>query len=243
MKQIRNLFLLAVCIVSLQAFCQETFTIGDLKYTIISRDAKVVNVGAANTNTSISGDIIIPATVSFEGINFKVIGIGEYGFSGCVIESLSIAVGINKICRYAFSNCTISSITIPNSVTDIESNAFSYCKVNNTLTIPNSITEIKEETFQHSTLTSVNLPNSLIRIGKRAFFKSSLSSITIPNGVTEIDDYAFNYCGSLKSIIIPYSVKSIGKYAFYHSGLTSVTIPSANIGDSAFKECFDLADV
>jgi hypothetical protein len=102
MKQIRTLFLLAVCIVSLQAFCQETFTIGDLKYTIISRDAKVVNVGAANTNTSISGDIIIPATVSFEGINFKVIGIGEYGFSGCVIESLSIAVGINKICRYAF---------------------------------------------------------------------------------------------------------------------------------------------
>jgi hypothetical protein len=83
----------------------------------------------------------------------------------------------------------------------------------------------------------------LIRIGKRAFFKSSLSSITIPNGVTEIDDYAFYYCGSLKSIIIPYSVKSIGKYAFYHSGLTSVTIPSANIGDSAFKECFDLADV
>ena len=47
----------------------------------------------------------------------------------------------------------------------------------------------------------------------------------------------------LKSIIIPYSVKSIGNNAFYHSGLTSVTIPSANIGESAFNECSDLADV
>lgn len=127
MKQIRNLFLLAVCIVSLQAFCQETFTVGDLKYTIISSSSKVVSVSAANT--SISGAIIIPESITNGGICYKVGVIADEGFLACDgMASIAIPNSITTIGTDVFSGCNgLTSVTIPNSVTSIGAYAFSGC--------------------------------------------------------------------------------------------------------------------
>ncbi len=53
-----------------------------------------------------SGEVVIPASVTYNDVEYSVTSIGEYAFSYC-------------------SNLT--SITIPNSVTSIGSSAFSGC--------------------------------------------------------------------------------------------------------------------
>lgn len=59
-------------------------------------------------------------------------------------------------------------------------------------------------------------------------------------GLTSIENFAFQYCGSLTSLIIPEGVTSIGSEVFHScSSLTSVTIPSSvtSIGSRPFYEC------
>ena len=166
---------------------------------------------------SYSGDIVIPESVFYEGINYSVTSIfGGFYYS----EGTSVVYS-------AFSGCSgLTSITIPNSVTSIGYGAFSYCRGLASVAIPNSVTILKGGTF---------------------YGCSSLTTVTIPNSVTSIEDgYNYGYggvfegCSGLTSITIPNSVTSIGSSAFYGcSGLTSVTIPNSvtNIGNDAFYNC------
>ena len=242
MKQIRNLFLLAVCIVSLQAFCQETFTVGDLKYTIISSSSKVVSVSAVNS--SISGSVIIPESVTYEGISYRVGVIGEQGFYECNgITSIVIPNSITTIAFAAFTDCIgLSSVTIPNSVTGIGSGAFWGCSGITSIVIPNTVTNIGASVFKNcSGLTSITLPNTLTSIGDNMFENcSSLSTVIIPSSVTTIGYRAFRKCTGLTSVTIPNGVTIIGSEAFsYCNNLTSINIPSSvtNIGMYAFLYC------
>ena len=150
---------------------------------------------------SYSGDIVIPASVSYDGIAYNVTSIGDYAFSDCSY---------------------LTSITIPNSVTSIGNSAFSSCSSLTSISIGNSVTSIGDYAFSDcSRLTSITIPNSVTSIGNNAFSGcSSLTSITIPNSVTSIGNYAFNGCRSLTSITIPNSVTSIGSSAF--SGCSNI---------------------
>lgn len=225
MKQIRTLFLLAVCIVSLQAFCQETFTIGDLKYTIISSSSKVVSVSAMST--SISGSVIIPESVTYEGISYRVGVIADEGFSACNgMTSIAIPNSITTIGINAFYSCSgLTSISIPNSVVTIGGQAFAYCRGLTTIIIPNSVTNIGNSAFKNC---------------------SSIESVVMSNNITSISDYMFESCSSLKSVAIPYGVKNIGSRAFREcTALTSVTIPNSviSIDYQAFRGCTNLTTI
>ena len=242
MKQIRNLFLLAVCIVSLQAFCQETFTVGDLKYTIISSSSKVVSVSAANT--SISGAIIIPESITNGGICYKVGVIADEGFLACDgMASIAIPNSITTIGTDVFSGCNgLTSVTIPNSVTSIGAYAFSGCNGLTSVIIPNSVTSIGISAFSGcSSIESVVMPNNITSISNNMFEKcSSLKSIAIPYGVKNIGSRAFRECTALTSVTILNSVISIDYQAFRGcTNLTTIAIPSSvtKIGTNAFWEC------
>ena len=217
MKQIRNLFLLAVCIVSLQAFCQETFTNGDLKYTITSSYSKTVNVQAINT--SISGNINIPGTILHDGVEYTVTAIKYNGFWNCKeVTSITIPNSVTTIEYLAFGECSnLISIIIPNSVMGIDVGAFYGCSSLISITIPHGVTNIPQDLFSSCTnLTSVTIPNSVTTIGMRAFYNcTNLASISIPNSITGIEESAFENCTSLSSITIPSTVEYIFYKAFY----------------------------
>ena len=169
------------------------FVSGNIQYIITSEEDKTVEVTAYDHNYS--GDMIIPATVSYSGQTYNV----------------------TEIMSNAFLNCSsLTSITIPNSVTSIDIAAFRGCTGLTSITLSNSVTSIKDLTFYDcSSLTSITIPNSVTSIGNQAFEGcSNLTSITIPNNVTSIGTYAFDGCSSLTSITIPNSVTSIGFSAF-----------------------------
>ena len=80
-----------------------------------------------------TGDIVIPATVTYNDEEYSVTSIGNA----------------------AFYKCTgLTSVTIPNSVTSIENDAFYQCSGLTSVTIPNSVTSIGDWAFNGCTSLS-----------------------------------------------------------------------------------------
>ena len=75
------------------------------------------------------GDIIIPETVVFNDVTYRVTSIGEYAFRYCEsLTSIVIPDGVTSIERGAFYGCpSLTSIVIPDSVTSIGEYAFYEC--------------------------------------------------------------------------------------------------------------------
>ena len=207
---------------------------------------------------NLTGDLVIPESVTHLGKTYQVTSIGDRAFINCtgltsvtIPNSVTIIGDADQIASdgAAFSNCTgLTSIVIPNSVTLIGKNSFNSCTGLTSVTIGKSVTLIGENAFKKCTgLTSVTIPNSVTTIGKQAFYDcTGLTSVTIPNSVTLIESGAFYNCNSLPSISLPSSLTYIGDGAFeICTGLTEVTIPDSVtlIGGYAFEGCSGLTSV
>ena len=191
------------------SWANKTVKIDNLWYYLYESSSKAsVTLNPDDKNDKYRGDIVIPATVSYEGVVYNVQYI-EYG---------------------AFGDCEeLSSVAIPNSVTYIGPSAFCNCTSLTSVDIPNSVTGIGSSAFYACTsLTSVAIPNSVIQIGSSAFEGcSGLSNISLTEGLEKIDYAAFAYCTSLTSLFIPKGVKSIAGttigYQSYIKGVSIVT--------------------
>ena len=153
---------------------------------------------------SLSGEVVLPKSISYKGNTYSLTSIGDNAFEDCK---------------------SLTSIVIPDGITSIGDNAFYWCSSLISITIPDGVTSIGEYAFYEcSSLISIVIPKGVTRIGGRAFYGcDSLTSIVIPDGVTRIGGRAFYSCDSLTSITIPDSVISIGEYAFrYCSSLTNI---------------------
>ena len=215
-----------------------------------------------------TGDLVIPATVTYNDVTYNVTSIGNNAFQNCTgLTSVTIPNGVTSIGPNAFEYCTgLTSVTIPNGVTLIGAHAFECCTDLTSVTIPNSVTSIGYDAFQNCTgLTSVTIPNSVTTIGYDAFlnvrhieyYGSATGSpwgAYSMNGVIDGDFVYYDesrtkliaYLGTAMEVTIPNGVTSIGNRAFYRcSSLTSVTIPDGvtRIGYDAFQNCTGLTSV
>ncbi len=221
MKKILLLFLMTITSNLLWADAVE---IDGIWYNLLSKTNEAQVTCNANYY---SGEIVIPATIIFEGTEYNVTLIGDDAFRNCEdLNSIIISESVKSIGEYAFSACRgLSSITLPNSITSIGFCAFQYC----------------------SNLVSVNLSNSLTNISSRAFCGcTSLTSIEIPNSVTIIYSDAFSECSSLVSVVISNSVTQIVWRAFKDcTKLKTLTLGSGikTIAQNAFSGCIELNDV
>jgi len=161
-----------------------------------AKTAEVTNLaGGGRVRDSYSGEIVIPASIVFEGITYSVTSIGDNAFfNGSGLTSVTIPNSVTSIGNEAFSQSGLSSITIPNSVLTIGSSAFSY------------------------TAWLDNQEDGVVYAGNVVYtYKGTMpenTSITIKEGTSSICGYAFSGCKNLTSIDIPNSVTSIGKNAF-----------------------------
>ena len=204
------------------------FEVDGIYYAIVNtldKTVKVVHYAQNSSNSTVYfGDIVIPSSIVYNDINYKVVGIDNGAFNYCTsLTSVELPTGLTSIGRDAFRDCsTLATIELPASVTSIGDYAFYGC----------------------SNLTSIELPAGITNIGKSTFYRcSSLTSIELPEGVTSIGSEAFSDCSNLTSIELPAGVTSIGSSAFYYcSSLTSIQLPTGltSIGSSTFYGCSNL---
>ncbi len=179
-----------------------------------------------------SGTINLPATVTYEGVSYSVISIGEGTFGYCSLTAITIPESVTSIGDFAFYSCwRLTAITLPESVTSIGKYAFSDCSSLTAVTIPEGVTSIEDcAFFGCSSLTAITLPEGVTSIRGLAFCNcSSLTAITIPEGVTWIGEAAFDNCTALKEVIFEDGSETLSLHCNnYYSGGT---------GQGLFYDC------
>ncbi|MDE5804675.1 MAG: leucine-rich repeat protein, partial [Paramuribaculum sp.] len=208
----------------------DTFTFGDLTFTITSESPAEVSVKAANTKT-ISGAVVIPSTITNNGQIYSVASVDNDAFmSSSSITSISIPQTVTKIGSYAFQSCTnCQSINIPDNVTTIGeaaySNlakiaAFSISEDNEYYTVVDGALYNKNKNRiiaypGGKTDANFDIPVGIDTVSTNCFLNNKyLESVTIPDGVTYIMMRAFKGINKMKSVSLPGSLKLMGNGAF-----------------------------
>ena len=175
------------------------------------------------------GEIIIPAIVTNDSIQYSVITIDQNTFFGCT---------------------NIASVFIPSSVTQITPGAFAHNEALGSISVDeenpafysenNAIIKRNDKTLVVGCMTTT-IPDDVEIISHGAFWGSGNSGdLIIPNSVRVIEDYAFAYSGFSGSITLSESLETMGKYAFFYCNVSgSLTIPNSvtSIGERAFWNC------
>ena len=193
----KHLFTMLLALVAATANAQE-FMVDGICYNILSEDDRTVMV--TESPYGYSGEVVIPAEVTYDGSTYSVTTIGDLAFGYCsALTSVSMP-SVTTIGNSAFERCSaLTSVEMP-SVTTIGAYVFYECSSLTSISMP-SVTTIGGYAFYYcNALTSVSMP-SATTIGYGAFYYCfALTSIDIPASVSMIDDYAFTACSSLTSV-------------------------------------------
>ena len=244
--------LFALCsILQSQAAVNDSFTIGDLGYTVLTeKPLEKAGTVSVKASQSIKGVLDIPETVNNKGITYTVTTIADKAFyKNSYLEQVNLPDSIETIGGYAFAACKhLEEMDIAGGVTSIGEYAFAACESLVDVWIPDNVESIGNYAFYKcKSLEMIDMYNAFafieaneITIGDYAFADCpNLTDVILTDNVVSIGKYAFSYCKSLIDIEIPDSVTSIGDAAFYKSvALTSVRFEgdAPTVGKSVFKD-------
>ena len=218
------------------------------RYKIINEEEKKVKL-VGYTTTQPQGRVVIPHTVEYNGVSYKVTKIGPrevpvYKWFEGIREPDKRRKNFWKEGqepKWVFDyNTEVSPFVYHDGKGKSYDEIF---RCNTTMTsvfLPDSITEIGFSAFRRcSGLKEIYLPKTIKCIAATAFCDcKSLETISLPENVKWIAYYAFSGCTSLKHISLHEGITSIGNEAFLGcTALKEITIPSSvkTIGNWAFK--------
>ena len=259
MKRITFLLFIAL---SIQLYAREEtiFSVGNLYYRVTSALERTVEV----TSTQIvcgyySGDIVVPDSVEYNGMYYKVTALGAEAFHRAIITSMVLPSGIQTIGEYCFSSASLPvSLTLPDSLKTLKYGAF--CNAMNVvnISIPSTTDNIGIRALSIAGLQSIIVDTAskcYMSIEGVLYSKDTTKllqcpaaktgTFTIPNEVKYIEELAFEV-SKLQTIIIPNGVNIIKSCAFSEcDNLRNLNIPASvtNIGGGAFRRCLSLTNL
>lgn len=181
------------------------------------------------TYLDLSGEVVIPEHVSYNGVDYEVYTFSDYAFSYCYgIESISLPNTLLGLRQSCFEGCTgLTSITLPNSAVyfgdknfykcfnlkkviinssyleRFDKNEFVDCPNIEFLSInPQACADITYFEYSRNALKTLALRDSVAWVDENAFENcTSLNTLLLGENIGEIKDNAFNGCTALKDVV------------------------------------------
>ena len=199
--------LMLACITA-QAKKGDTFTIGNLKYTVLTENTTAntgtVSVGAGS---SLSGTVNIPATVTNNGITYTVTTIKSIytkSFSSISIPATVTSIGAGYIGSESLRSITVNEANTHFTVVD---NVLYSKDMTQLICYP----ALKSDEEFHT-------PQTVTQIKAYAFRYSRVKKVYLTEGVVSIGNDAFNACQYLEWLDVPSTLKNVGTFAFQLAG-------------------------
>lgn len=187
----RYLLFILIQLMSLSVFALEA-NINGLWYELVTHtnEAKVCQYKNGN---NYRGDIIIPETLEYEGVSYKVTSIKNGAFIYCTgLTSVKIGNSVTNIGREAFRCCNnLTTITLHDEISQIDDYTFWDCTSLKTVYIGKGVKTINYMAFANcSELTDVycfaeNVPST----NSDAFKDSYIESVTLHVPINSISTY------------------------------------------------------
>ena len=228
--------------------------IGGLWYDLISK-TKGATVLQYKDNVKYKGDIVIPETVTQNGVTYPVTSIAAEAFLGCTeMTSVTIPANMKFVGDGAFYGCNklktkgvhISDLS---AWCKIEYEAIHYTTGAQPLYCGHSLY------LNGTLLTDLVIPDDVTSIGRLAFHScTSITSITAHSNLTNVTLGAFGACSKVTSIYIsdlklwcqaPIPVNQAHSLYLNGEKITNLEIPSGvkSLAPCAFYYCTDLTSV
>lgn len=212
-----------ICNVSAGAY---DFSVSNIYYNINDKTLTAEVTYADNTYNSYSGQVVIPATVTYNSKVYNVAAVGENAFRDCSgLTKVTFGSNVEKIGKRAFLNCSgLTAVTITEGVAEIGDYAFAQCGVLKTVTLNNA--------------TPLQVGNgAFMRCSTLKYMKwQSCQTLEGRGGLASVGTNAFAQCTSLVSIQLPGVLEHLGTTIFDGcTKLTNITVttdqPLALSGD------------
>lgn len=146
----KGLLLSFLVCASMGVYAQTVGKAGDLyyKFNAAEKTAAVANAYYdGNDMNCYSGDIVVPPTVMYQGVEYSVTSVGQFAFN---------------------ENDEVTSVTLPNTILTLDAYSFDSTLLED-LVIPNSVTTIGDMAFQYSELKRITFGTGLTSLGNNAF--------------------------------------------------------------------------
>ena len=231
------------------------FCVDGITYVVTSSENKKVYVCSGTARYQ--GNLVIPDTVLYKNVTYKVTGIRCKALYNCTqLTSVSISEGVDSIGNEAFSNCSIlKRVKFGKSLSVIGKDAFYACSSLDTVDLSmTQVEKIDTDAFSLcNALLAVKYPLTIKTLGYGVFSScQNIKSVSYPNleGWLKVDLQGVESSGvcwaqklliggeSLSDWLIPDGVAVIKPYAFFNAGnVTTVKLPESidSIGDFAFS--------
>lgn len=153
--------------------------------------ATVADPSTENVTAYYKGKVVVPASFTYKGRTFTVVGVADKAFSG---------------------SDSLTSVTLPNTIKELPSGVFQYCSLLTHVDLPDSLTKIPSTCFYYcKSLENVSIPDSVTVIDDYAFCGCSSfgPEFTVRSNMTLLGDQALGGCPKLKRVIIEDSENSL----------------------------------
>lgn len=224
------------------------FQYSELNYSVVSESAKTVMVASQNKSTSLSGSVVIPSKVTYNGNDYTVVEIDGDAF----IE-----------CR------NIAKIVVPSSVTKIGGGSFAYCSSLETLDLGAGVKTIGADLYTGlsnlktvisrnptpptienwgivKTSATLYVPKGSINAYMQASIWSYFTSVQAINDSGDDNPDIKEGLSNIQILTVGNLIEEIAPGLFKeNTELTKVTLGSGLkiIGDEAFSGCTALTEV
>lgn len=181
MKQ--TLLFITAFLISLQLQAQSV-TVDGMRYWLDQRE-RTARTDRDWLGGPYTGDIVIPSTITHEGVEYTV----------------------TKIGGSTFEESTITSLTLPNTIIDIGMNAFEKCTTLEELVVPNSVTNCFHAFDKFLGLKHLTLPYGVDNIDLSEC--SSLETLRV-NAAVPSEHFQFSKTASQKlKVYVPKGLKEV----------------------------------